>query len=91
MPVWKRRRTRERISMAERIPEAWIGQEVTLYFGSEVHRHRGILESASELGIVVRSTHGGEDEHVFWNPPNLCNPAHAGHAAESGSTLILNP
>jgi len=68
MPVWKRRRTRERISMAEQIPEAWIGQEVTLYFGSEVHRHRGILESASELGIVVRSTHGGEDEHVFWNP-----------------------
>jgi len=68
MPVWKRRRTRERISMAEQIPEAWTGQEATLYFGSEVHRHRGILESASELGIVVRSTHGGEDEHVFWNP-----------------------
>jgi hypothetical protein len=66
--VWKRRRTRERIPMAEQIPEAWIGQEVTVYFGSEVHRHRGILESVSERGIVVRSTHGGKDEHVFWYP-----------------------
>ena len=54
--------------MAEQIPEASIGQEVTVYFGSEVHRHRGILESVSERGIVVRSTHGGEDEHVFWYP-----------------------
>ena len=34
----------------------------------EVHRHRGILESVSERGIVVRSMHGGEDEHVFWDP-----------------------
>ena len=54
--------------MAEQIPEASIGQEVTVYFGSEVHRHRGILESVSERTIVVRSTHGGEDEHVFWYP-----------------------
>src|SRR5215216_7679574 len=29
--------------MAEQIPEAWIGQEVSVYFGSEVHRHRVIL------------------------------------------------
>ena len=54
--------------MAEHIPEAWIGQEVTVYFGSEVHRHRGILESVSERAIVVRSTQGGEDENVFWYP-----------------------
>lgn len=55
-------------SMAQQIPEAWIGQEVTVYFGLEGYRHRGILESVSERGIVVRSTHGGEDEHVFWYP-----------------------
>jgi hypothetical protein len=54
--------------MAEQIPEAWIGQEVTVYFGLEGHRHRGILESVSERGIVVRSMQGGEEEHVFWYP-----------------------
>jgi hypothetical protein len=54
--------------MAEQIPEAWIGQEVTVYFDSAVHRHRGVLESVSERGIVVRSTHGVEDEHIFWYP-----------------------
>jgi len=54
--------------MAEQIPEAWIGQEVTVYFGSEVHRHRGILESVSERGMVVRSTHGGEDEMSSGTP-----------------------
>ena len=41
---------------------------MTVYFGSEVHIHRGILESVSERGIVVRSTHGGENEHVLWYP-----------------------
>jgi hypothetical protein len=32
--------------MAEQIPEAWIGQEVTVYFGLEGYRQPGILESA---------------------------------------------
>jgi hypothetical protein len=54
--------------MAEQIPEAWIGQEVTVYFGLEVHRHRGILESVSERGIVVQSGEEGAEEHVFWYP-----------------------
>jgi hypothetical protein len=30
-------------SMAEQIPEAWIGQEVTVYFGLEGYRQPGIL------------------------------------------------
>ena len=34
--------------MTEQIPEAWIGQEVTVYFGSEGYRQPGILESVSE-------------------------------------------
>jgi len=42
-------------SMAEQIPEAWIGQEVTVYFGLEGYRQPGILESVSERGIVVQS------------------------------------
>jgi hypothetical protein len=54
--------------MAEQIPEAWIGQEVTVYFGLEEYRQQGTLESVSERGIVVRSMQGGEEEHVFWYP-----------------------
>ena len=55
--------------MPEQIPETWIGQQVTvLHFGLESSRQRGILESVSEQGIVVRSVQGVEDEHVFWYP-----------------------
>jgi hypothetical protein len=42
-------------SMAEQIPEAWIGQVVTVYFGLEGYRQPGILKSVSERGIVVQS------------------------------------
>ena len=45
----------ERGAMAEQIPEAWIGQEVTVYFGLEGYRQPGILKSVSERGIVVQS------------------------------------
>jgi hypothetical protein len=55
-------------SMAEQIPEAWIGQEVTMYFGLEGYRQPGILESVSERGIVVKSGQEGAEEHVFWYP-----------------------
>jgi hypothetical protein len=55
-------------SMAEQIPEAWIGQEVTVYFGLEGYRQPGILESVSERGIVVQSGQEGAEEHVFWYP-----------------------
>ena len=53
-------------SMAEQIPEAWVGQEVIVYFGPG-QRHAGTLDDASERGIVVRSTRD-ETEHVFWYP-----------------------
>jgi hypothetical protein len=53
-------------SMAEQIPEAWIGEEVIVYFGP-AQRQAGTLEHVSERGIVVRSTR--EDmENVFWYP-----------------------
>ena len=55
-------------SMAEQIPEAWIGQEVTVYFGLEGYRQPGILQSVSERGIVVQSGQEGAEEHVFWYP-----------------------
>jgi hypothetical protein len=54
--------------MEEQIPEAWIGQEVTVFFGSEGYRQEGTLESVSEQGVVVRSVQGVEDEHIFWYP-----------------------
>jgi len=52
--------------MAEQIPEAWIGQEVTVYFGQD-HREVGTLEAVSERGIVVRATRT-DIESVFWYP-----------------------
>jgi hypothetical protein len=53
-------------SMAEQIREAWVGQEVIVYFGPG-HRQAGTLEDVSERGIVVRSTRD-ETENVFWYP-----------------------
>jgi len=54
--------------MAEQIPETWIGQEVTVYFGSEGYSKEGTLEFVSERGVVVRSVQGVEGEHIFWHP-----------------------
>jgi hypothetical protein len=53
-------------SMAEQIPEAWVGQEVIVHFGPG-NRQAGTLEDVSERGIVVRSTRD-ETENVFWYP-----------------------
>jgi hypothetical protein len=52
--------------MAEQIPEAWVGQEVIVYFGPG-QRQAGMLEDVSERDIVVRSTRD-ETENVFWYP-----------------------
>jgi hypothetical protein len=48
------------------MPEAWVVQEVIVYFGPG-HRQAGTLEGVSERGIVVRSTREGR-ENVFWYP-----------------------
>ncbi len=53
-------------SMAEQIPEAWVGQEVIVLYGTG-NRQAGTLEDVSEWGIVVRSTREGR-ENVFWYP-----------------------
>ena len=66
LTVWGRTPTRERISMAEQIPEAWIGKEVIVYFEAG-QRQAGTLEDVSEKGIVVRSRRG-DAENVFWYP-----------------------
>jgi hypothetical protein len=54
-------------SMAQQIPEAWVGQEVIVLFGPGGTRQAGTLEDVSERGIVVRSTREGR-ENVFWYP-----------------------
>jgi hypothetical protein len=56
----------EGASMAEQIPEAWVGQEVIVLYGPG-QRQAGTLEDVSERGIVVRSTREGR-ENVFWYP-----------------------
>ena len=51
----------------EEIPEAWVGQEVTVYSGQRELPTLGTLESVSEKGIVVR--HVQDDiEEVYWYP-----------------------
>ena len=52
----------------ERIPEAWIGQDVTVYYGVERQQQRGILADVTEQGIVVRAEQGDKDESVSWYP-----------------------
>ena len=53
--------------MEEQIPEAWVGQEVTVFFGQEGNRQGGTLVSVSERDIVVRSVRD-DSESVVWYP-----------------------
>jgi len=59
--------------MAEQIPEAWIGQEVTVYYGPGGQLHTGTLDAVSERGVVVRSEQGDKDERVSWYPLTSVN------------------
>jgi hypothetical protein len=54
--------------MAQQIPEAWLGQEVTVYYGPDERRQTGTLESVSERGVVLRADPGTEKERVLWYP-----------------------
>ena len=53
--------------MTEQIPEAWIDQEVTVYYGPKESSYTGTLVSVSERGLLVRSKPGERDED-FWYP-----------------------
>jgi len=53
--------------MEEQIPEAWVGHEVTVYFGQAQHKDVGTLVSVSEKGIVVRHMQA-DFEEVYWYP-----------------------
>jgi hypothetical protein len=64
------------------IPEAWVGQEVTVYFG-QGHQQGGTLVSVSDKGLVLRSERDGI-EGVYWYPHSsvirlLHGRSHGGH------------
>jgi len=75
--------------MAEQIPEAWVGQEVTVYIGLD-HREVGTLEAVSETGIVVRATRA-DIESVFWYPLTSVTRLLQGRPQGGVSILILCP
>lgn len=54
--------------MEEQIPEAWIGQAVTVVHhgrdGSQ--QHRGVLDSVNERGVVVRSEEKDRTHFFPW-------------------------
>jgi hypothetical protein len=75
--------------LAEQIPEAWVGQEVIVYFAPG-QRQAGTLEDVSEKGIVVRSTRD-ETEHVFWDPLTSVTRLLKGRPKGGGNTVILTP
>ncbi len=51
------------------IPEAWIGEEVTVFYSPlKSDRMTGTLESVDERGIVLRNVEGTKDEAVYWYP-----------------------
>jgi hypothetical protein len=53
--------------MEEQIPEAWVGHEVTVYFGQGQQREWGTLVAVTDKGLVVRSKERGV-EKVYWYP-----------------------
>ena len=53
--------------MAEQVPEAWIGEKVSVR-PVEGSTPEGVLESVDERGIVVRTEVEGEEDFVAWYP-----------------------
>ncbi len=51
------------------IPEAWIGEEVTVFYSpSKSARMTGTLASVDERGIILRNVERTKDEAVYWYP-----------------------
>ena len=74
--------------MADRVPEAWIGQEVTVYYGTSKDggncKANGTLEAVNEDGLVVRSEHRDEEEREFYpwgSVARVIHPARPGVAS----------
>jgi hypothetical protein len=74
--------------MAEQIPEAWIDQEVTVFYGPREIKQEGTLVSVSEQGLVVRSAPGDRDEGAFWYPLTSVIRLKHGGRAKRGPTKL---
>jgi hypothetical protein len=70
--------------MAEQIPEAWIGEEVTVGFGPEDSRRWGTLRSVTERGLVV-------DVQVEGGPVETYYPIGSVHAMSKGRPPNARP
>jgi hypothetical protein len=73
--------------MAEQIPQAWIDQEVTVFYGPGEGKQTGTLVSVSEHGLVVSSKAGERDDSVFWYP--LRSVIRLRHGRAEGGTRKL--
>ncbi len=66
--------------MADQIPEIWIGQEVTVFYGSgkdgSEKRTNGILEAVTDKGLVLRGDHRGNEEKGFYPLAFLARVVH---------------
>jgi hypothetical protein len=71
--------------MAEQIPQAWIDQEVTVFYDTEGGKQTGTLVSVSEQGLVVRSEPGERNEGTFWYPLTSVIRLKQGRAAKRGT------
>jgi hypothetical protein len=75
--------------MAEQIPEDWVDQEVTVFYGPEEHGQTGTLVSVSEQGLVVRGKPGKKDEGDFWHPlTSVIRLRHGGARRSTGTRLV---
>lgn len=54
--------------MAEQIPEAWIGEDVTIFYGPKATRHVGVLKAVTDRGLAVEITVEDEGPLEIWYP-----------------------
>lgn len=50
--------------MAEQIPEAWIGEEVTIAFGTKGGRNVGELQAVGDKGLAIKVMPPGGEEPI---------------------------
>lgn len=71
--------------MAEKAPENWIGKEVTVEYTAEARlRQKGVLDSVSEHGIIVRSNEG-----TYFYPFGSVVRMRYGEASPSGASSTM--
>jgi hypothetical protein len=54
--------------MAEQTPEAWIGQDVTIFFGPKGSRNIGVLREVGDKGLMIEVPSDNEKPFELWYP-----------------------